>query len=67
MRKPRYAIWFGKLEDSDRGCARIEIYTSAPRQAEKGHGVNEYANVKKGSCPLYSPYKSRVEDWRGIS
>jgi hypothetical protein len=32
MRKPRYAIWVGKLDDSDRGCAWIEIYTSAPQQ-----------------------------------
>ena len=29
----------------------MEINTAAPRQAEKGHGVNEYANIKRFASP----------------
>jgi putative transposase len=32
VREPRYALRHGNLEDTDRGCARIEIHASASGQ-----------------------------------
>ena len=62
VREPWYPIGFGELEDSDYGCARTEIYTSAPRQAWKGHRDNEYADVKEVRVPFSLP-RNQSEPW----
>ena len=46
LSEPRHALRHGNLEATDRGYARLEIHTSAPRQTQKAIGINEYANVK---------------------